>query len=349
MMTELTIQRYDTANMRRLLENFPHQIEEAVKIGKAAKIPYKASAIADVTVSGLGGSAIGGDLLRSYLAEDLDIPFQVNRNYELPEYVGRKSFVIISSYSGGTEETIAAHRDARKRGAMVLCVTSGGETEQLARKFRQPVIKIPKGYPPRTALGFSFFPTLIAFMKMKLVSGKDKEIAETVRLLKQKARVFMALNEDNPALELAKKLYNRLPIIYSAADRFDAVNVRWRGQLSENAKILAFGNVIPEMNHNELVGWRVLQRHMNEMAVVFLRDKGEHPRIQTRMKITKGIVSEFAPRVVEAWSDGSSLLARMFSLIALGDWTSYYLAILNGIDPTPVRVIDYLKWELGKT
>src|SRR5262249_28736678 len=154
--------------------------------------------------------AIGGDLLRSYLAEELEVPFQVNRNYVLPEYVGKDSLVIISSYSGGTEETIAAHRDARKRSAMVLCITSGGETAQLASKFRQPMIKIPKGYPPRTALGFSFFPTLIAMMKMKLIPSKDKEIAETIALLKKKTKAFLALNEDNPALGIARKLYNRL-------------------------------------------------------------------------------------------------------------------------------------------
>jgi len=147
---------------------------------------------------------------------------------------------------------------------------------------------------------------------------------------------------------LAKQLANKLPIIYSSSARLDAVNVRWRGQLSENAKVLAFGNVLPEMNHNELVGWKVLQRHMNDMAVVFLHDKGDHPRVQIRMKITRSIVSEFCNRVSDVESEGSSLLARMFSLIYLGDWTSYYLALLNGIDPTPVRIIDYLKWELGK-
>ena len=127
------------------------------------------------------------------------------------------------------------------------------------------------------------------------------------------------------------------------------VNVRWRGQLAENAKVLAFGHVIPEMNHNEIVGWKVLQRQMSEMAVVFLRDKFEHPRIKERMKITKGIVSEFANKIIEVESEGTSLLARMFSLISLGDWTSYYLALLNGVDPTPVRIIDYLKWELSKS
>jgi glucose/mannose-6-phosphate isomerase len=347
-MNESSVQLYDRGNMRKLLVEFPRQAEEAVRIGRAAKIPYRASAIGEIVVTGLGGSAIGGDLLRSYLSESLRIPFAVNRHYSLPAYVGKKSLVIVSSYSGGTEETIAAHLDARKRKAMVLCVTSGGETERLAKKFKQPVVKIPKGLPPRTALAYSFFPSLIALAKMKLIASRDAEIAETIALLAKKSKLYASLRGDNPALELARQLYNKLPIIYSAADRFDAVNVRWRGQMAENAKVLAFGHVIPEMNHNEIVGWKVLQRLMGDMTAVFLRDKDDHPRIQTRMHITKGIVSEFAGKVIEVNSEGRSLLARTFSLIYLGDWTSYYLALLNGIDPTPVRVIDYLKWELGK-
>ena len=139
-----------------------------------------------------------------------------------------------------------------------------------------------------------------------------------------------------------------MPIIYSPADRYDAVNLRWRGQLEENAKVLAYGNVLPEMNHNELVGWKVLRRLMSEMAVIFLRDRSDHKRVVLRMNLTKGIVSEFASSATEAWSEGKSGLARMFSLIYLGDWVSFYVAMLNGIDPTPVKVIDYLKWELSK-
>ncbi len=348
-MTETTVQRYDTSNMRKLLVGFPQQIEDALRIGKAARIPVKGSAVKNIVVTGLGGSAIGGDILRSYLAEELGIPFIINRQYVLPKFVNKQSLVFVSSYSGSTEETIAAHLDAKKRKAMVVCISTGGETETLAKKFKQPSIKIPKGYPPRTALGYSFFVPLVAMANLKLVRSKDREIAETIRLLKRKAKVYASLNNHNPAYELAKQLYNKLPIIYSSSDRFDAVNVRWRGQLAENAKILAFGHVVPEMNHNELVGWKVLQRHMNDMAVVFLRDKGEHPRVQTRMTITKSIVSEFTNRVVEVQSEGISSLARIFSLIYLGDWTSYYLALLNGVDPTPVRIIDYLKWELGKS
>ena len=313
-------------------------------------LPFRAASIRNIVVTGLGGSAIGGDLLRSYTSATLPVPMIVNRNYVLPEFVDRQSLVIVSSYSGGTEETISAHLDARKRKANVLCITSGGETERLAKKFRQPVIKIPKGLPPRAALGYSFFPLLLAMQKMKFLPPQEAAIRETTALLRKNARLYASLkNTANPAYGLAKKLFMKLPIVYSSADRFDAVNLRWRGQLAENAKVLAFGHVIPEMNHNEIVGWKTLQRIMNDMAVVFLRDRGEHPRVRTRMKITRGIISEFTNHVAEAEAEGTSPLARMFSLVYLGDWTSYYLALLNGMDPSPVRVIDYLKWELAKT
>lgn len=348
-MIETTVQRYDKSNMRKLLVNFPAQVEDAVRIGKQARIPFKGSKVMNIVITGLGGSAIGGDLLRSYAAEELRVPFVVNRHYTVPDFVNSKTLVLVSSYSGGTEETMAAHVDAKKRGAMIVCICSGGETEQLAKKFRHPLIKIPKGYPPRAALAYSFFPSLQIFVSMKLLSSKDKEVKETIVLLQRQSKMYGALNEKNRALNLAKQLYTKLPIVYSSADRFDAVNVRWRSQLAENAKVLAFGHVLPEMNHNEIVGWKVLQRQMSEMAVIFLRDDDEHPRIRERMRITKGIVSEFSNKIIEAHSEGKSLLARMFSLIYLGDWTSYYLALLNGVDPTPVRIIDYLKWELTKS
>ena len=348
-MNESTILRYDKSNMRKTLFDFSTQVEEAVQIGMRARIAIDGSAIRNIVVTGLGGSAIGGDLLRSYLIGDLRIPFIVNRHYFLPEFVDERTLVIVSSYSGSTEETIAAHLDARKRRAKVLCISSGGETSRLANKFKQPLITIPKGYPPRAALGYSFFPLLIALQRMKLIKPRDSDIRETMTLLKRKAKVYSSLvPEKNLALHTARQLYGKLPVVYSSADRFDVVNLRWRGQLGENSKVLSFGNVLPEMNHNELVGWRVLQRQMQDIAVLFLHDKGDNERVKIRMDVTKGIVSEFASRIIDLHSEGKSLLARMFSLIYLGDWTSYYLAILNGIDPTPVKVIDYLKWELEK-
>jgi glucose/mannose-6-phosphate isomerase len=219
----------------------------------------------------------------------------------------------------------------------------------LAKKHGHSFIKIPGGLPPRAALGYSFFPILMSLIKMKFISSRNNDIKETISLLKKKSQVYSTLNPNkNTTLSIAQSLFNKLAIIYSSADRLDSVNIRWRGQLSENSKVLAFGNTLPEMNHNELVGWKVLKKEMSSMAVIFLKDKDDHKRVQVRMNIMDGIVQEFASNVIHVSSEGNSLLARIFSLVHMGDWVSYYLAILNGVDPTPVKVIDYLKNELAK-
>ena len=348
-MTEQEILQHDNRNMRRLLVEFPLQIEDALRIANRARVHLNTRRIQNIVVTGLGGSAIGGDLLRSFLADELSIPLIVNRHYFLPDFVDARSLVIVSSYSGNTEETISSHKDAAKRKAQVLCVSSNGVTEQLAKKYKHPLVKIPVGFPPRAALGYSFFPVLVVLTRLGIVKAKVAQIKETVALLREKAKEFAVLDQGaNKALALAMRLYNKLPVVYSSAEWFDSVNLRWRGQLCENAKVLAFGHVVPEMNHNELVGWNVLKPQMKQIAVVLLRDARMHPRVAVRMNVMKTIISQYAAEIIEAESEGRSLLARMFSLIYLGDWASFYLAILNGVDPTPVKVIDYLKNELAK-
>jgi glucose/mannose-6-phosphate isomerase len=219
----------------------------------------------------------------------------------------------------------------------------------MAKKFKHPWIQIPPGLSPRAALGYSFFPLLVSLSKLGLIKSKDKDIKETVRLLESKAVIFSnPESAENMPLKLAVMLKNKLPIIYSPAEHLDTVNIRWRGQLAENAKQLSSGHVLPEMNHNELVGWKVLTDLMKQMHVVFLKDTGTHRRVALREEITKNIVSQYAGGVTEVESEGKSLLARMFSLIHYGDWVSLYLAILNNEDPEPVAVIDFLKSELAK-
>ncbi|MFI5253179.1 MAG: bifunctional phosphoglucose/phosphomannose isomerase [Bacteroidota bacterium] len=355
-MTENEIQKYDSLNMRRLIAEFPNQVQEAVIIGRKFARPFSSASIRNIVVAGLGGSAIGGDILRAYSSAKLRIPFQVNRHYYLPEFVGERCLVIISSYSGNTEETLAVHEDAMKRKAKIVCISSDGEIARRSRKYKQPLITIPGGLPPRAALGYSFFPTLILMYKFGFIPSPEKAIKETISLLSKKSLIYgNAQGKNNPAFAIAKKLYGKLPIIYSAADRFDVVNLRWRGQISENAKVLAYGHVYPEMNHNELVGWsksfhsgNTTTPQMDKMAIVYLRDKEDYKRIQMRIDITKPIIGKCASDIIEVHSEGTSLLARMFSLIYLGDWVSYYLAILNKVDPTPVKVIDFLKNELAK-
>ncbi len=348
-MTFEEIYSLDTSNMYRLIKEFPTQVSEAITIGKSATVRINARRIDQIVLCGLGGSAIGGDLLRSYLADELEIPFLINRHYTLPKFVGSNSLVIISSYSGNTEETNTAHREAIKRRAKIICISSNGKTEELAKNKRLPFIKVPGGLPPRAALGYSFFPLLITLTKIGLIKNKAREMKDTVVLLKEKSEEYCNLDPaSNKALQLAELLHNRLGVIYSSTERFDAVNTRWRSQIAENAKSLTFGHILPEMNHNEIVGWKTLKEQLREIQVLLLRDKDDHRRVQNRMDITKAIIGEYNSRITEVWSEGSSLLARMFSLVYLGDWVSYYLAILHSEDPTPVKAIDYLKGELAK-
>jgi glucose/mannose-6-phosphate isomerase len=335
--------------MYALIKGFPDQVREAVRIGNEATIGLSSRGIRNIVLCGLGGSAIGGDLLKSYLSGELEVPFLVNRHYTLPAFVGPATLVLISSYSGKTEETTTAHREALRRKARVLCISSNGLTEQLAASSKGPFIRIPGGLPPRAALGYSFFPLLLALGKIGLVKDKTREIGETITLLTQKGAEYGAPDPAvNLALQLAHQLQGRLGVVYSSTEHFDAVNTRWRGQIAENAKSLCFGHVLPEMNHNELVGWKALKDQMHDMQVIFLRDRQDHPRVRVRMDITKELISQYTPHIAEVWSEGTTLLTRMLTLVSLGDWVSYYLAILHREDPWPVAVIDHLKNELAK-
>jgi glucose/mannose-6-phosphate isomerase len=263
--------------------------------------------------------------------------------------VGKNTLVIISSYSGNTEETISAYKDALKRKARILCISTSGEVAKIAKKNKNPRIEIPPGLSPRAALGYSFFPLLVVLNRLGLINSKDREIKETIQLLKNKSELYRnPESSDNATLKLAERLKGRFPVIYSPAEHLDTVNLRWRGQIAENAKQLSSGHVLPEMNHNELVGWNVLKELMQGMHVIFLKDLGTHKRVAIRENITKQIISQYAGEVTDVASEGKGLLARVFSLIYFGDWVTLYLAILNTVDPEPVAVIDYLKIELGK-
>ena len=344
--TKEQITPIDKQNMRKLLVEFPSQVETAIAIGKNASVKLNLKNINSIVLTGLGGSAIGGDLLRSYLADELKIPFYVSRHYFLPNFVNKNSLVIVGSYSGNTEETISAYKDAIKKGAKILVVSSGGVVSEMAKKNKHSVVKIPGGLPPRAALGFSFFPILVALAKLGIVKNQNKFLTETVKMLKDKSVEYST--ENNSAIDLAEKLFKKLPIVFSSADKFDSVNTRWRGQINENSKQLSYGHVFPELNHNEIVGWESLTELMKSSHIIYLRDKADHKRVSLRMNITKSIIGKLSSGVTEVYSSGNSLLTRIFSVIHLGDWVSLYLAVLNKVDPTPVVKINFLKNELEK-
>lgn len=345
-MNRAEVTQNDPSKMVELIRAFPLQIEEAVRIGMSQKLPMNTRGVRAIVVTGLGGSAIGGDLLRCFLADELAVPLIVNRSYGLPEFVDSSTLVIVSSYSGNTEETIAAHREALKRKARVLAISSDGMTATLAKRNRGACVTIPAGFPPRAALAYSFFPLLIAIWRMGFVAPKARAITETVAVLSEmSARYGDVEAQGNRALELATTLHGTIPVIYSPS-HLEAVNLRWRGQIAENAKQLAYGNVLPEMNHNEIVGWKALPHLLKSFSVVFLADRETHRRVRPRLQYTDEVLRTRAASVSVVESIGRSRLARTFSLVHTGDWVSLYLAVLNREDPTPVSVIDALKDRL---
>ena len=339
--------------MLEILESFPLQIERAKDIGDGISLPSGfGGTIRNVVCTGLGGSAIGADIARSLTQGEIALPFLVNRNYSLPAFVNKNSLVIVSSYSGNTEETLGAYRDARRKKAAIVVITSGGVLEREASKDGVPVVTIPPGLPPRCALGFAFFSLLILLSKLKLIKDKSKDIRETITLLGHMQRTELgmgACGKKNRAKVIAKALHRRFPVIYAACDHVDSVATRWRGQLAENSKTLASSHLFPEMCHNEIVGWENPLFFLKGSAVVMLRDRGDLGRVSKRMDIVKDILRRQRVDVVEVRSEGRSLLGRIFSLVYIGDFVSFYLAALNGCDPTPVDRISYLKERLAKS
>lgn len=347
------IQKCDPANMRELIHHVPDQMKEAERIGGALVLDDRLGrGISNLVFAGLGGSAIGADFVRSYLAHEFQLPIIVNRHYRLPRFVDEKTLLILSTYSGDTEEVLASFDEGLARKARLLVIASGGEITRRAQSRLIPLIQIPKGLPPRAALAYSVIPLLIALSKIGFPNVyRSEELKETRELLQTLADTRYGISiplGKNRAKQLAKDMLERYPIIYSAADYFDAVALRWRGQIEENAKALSSHHLFPELTHNELAGWKHPKQLIRQFVVFLLRDSGDHARVQMRMDLAAELIQNSGTKVIQIFSEGKSLLARMFSLICLGDWASFYLAVLYGTDPTPVEAIQKLKRELAK-
>ena len=318
----------DNSNMLKVIEDFPHQCKTALELPKGMAVSGK---VDKIIVVGMGGSAVGGDLLKIYM-HNSKIPVFVVRDYKVPNFVDENSLVFAVSYSGNTEETISAYADALKKKAKIVAVTTGGQLGVMAKK----VIKIPSGLQPRAALGYLFFPVLGILNNSGIVDVKGKEIEEMFDIL-SKTDDFKIVGE-----RIAKKIGLRTPLIYSS-ELLGAVAYRWKTQFNENSKVAAFHHVLSEMNHNEIAGYQNVNKQ--DFIAIFIRDAQDNDRIKLRMDVTKEIVSTRVD-VEEVFTRGEGLLARMFSAIYYGDFASYYLALANRIDPTPVTVIENLKKKL---
>lgn len=339
----------DPQGMREHLRRFPEQLAEALKLGRESRLKVAGEGVSSVVAAGMGGSAMGGELAAAVLSARMHVPFVVVRNYAMPEHVGPGTLVYVSSYSGNTEETLSAFADARERGARIVCSTTGGELGRLADENGLSVITLPAGYPPRAALAFGLVPLLVVLAKLGLAPEPDADVTDAMRTAEEAVRRFGVETESpsNPAKELATWLHGVTPVVYGTLPVTSAAATRWCGQMAENSKIVAHRNELPEMNHNEIVGWSCAQPFGGTARVVFLRDEDDHPRVSRRIEITGEIVRENGAETREVFSFGRSPLARMLSLVQLGDYVSLYLALLAGVDPTPVRPIDRLKGALA--
>lgn len=344
------IREIDKENMLKLLLDFPKQCKEASKFVDDILIPSDYRDVRNIVFAGMGGSAIGGDIVKAVVRNQASVPIFVNRNYTIPEFLNSETLFIAISYSGNTEETLCSFKAAKSAGAKIITVTSNGQVEKLASEARFPCIKVPKGQPPRTSLGYLFIPLLSVLSRLDFIDlNLQSDIEESIELLSKMIdkELRPEIEDGNLAKELARNIYGKLPIIY-ASQEMEPVATRWKGQMCENAKNLAYCNIFPEMNHNEIEGWNYPADLFGKCCVVMLRDEDDHRMTKARMDITTELIEEYPDVVKEVKSRGKSLLARIFSLICLGDWTSFYLAMLNEVNPTPVSRITVLKKRLDQ-
>ncbi len=344
---EKAVRRFDRSGMLRFLREFPQQVAAARKL-KERPVLKSQKDVAGILFSGLGGSAICGDLFRGAFSDRLAIPIFTNRDYSLPAWVNQKTLAVLISYSGNTEETLTAYREARRRKTALGIVSSGGKLSEMAKKDGVPLITVPAGYPPRTALGYLFFGSLSLLDSAGILKVPETSFSELLQAVRKTAAENDPQNnfDENPGRRLAAALKNTIPVIYSAAF-LSGTATRWKTQIEENSKNLAFTGNLPEMNHNEVVGWDCPVEALKRLSVIFLRDREDEPPVKKRFAITAGLLQ---PRrfFAEAESTNKNRLARLFSMIVFGDWVSYYLALENGSDPTPVERITLLKKRLAK-
>ena len=326
--------------MKKLIQDFTNQIAKAIVIGNAYTPSEKGRKLSNVLISGLGGSGIGGTIAAEVVASEAGIPIVTNSGYFIPGFVDDETLFVACSYSGNTEETLSAANLAHEKGAKIVVISSGGKLKEMAEAHQWDYIGIPGGQPPRASFGLSFPEVLYVLHAYGIISKKfEKDLEAAMKLLDDNEAAIQ-----KEALEVTEKLFGKIPVIY-AADGFGGVATRFRQQINENSKMLCWHHVIPEMNHNELVGWRTKN---DDLAVVLFRNESDYKRIQARMEINKRTFAEYTNTTVEIWSKGESDLQRSLYLIHIGDWITYFLAEKKGIDETEVKVIDHLKGELAK-
>ena len=343
----LNLNKLDPEDMYTQIFRFPDQLKNALDIGMNHHLKIKNTTISGVVIAGMGGSGIGGELIKTLTAHSATVPIEIVKDYSIPFWVGPSTLVICISYSGNTEETLSCYNQALVKGAKILGITTGGKLFARLKKDRCDFIKIPGGNPPRASLAYLAIPALIYLTDLGLCSKRIKdEIVQSVVFLLEIREAFSEQSESNPTIILATKIFNSIPIIYGDARYTSSVALRLRGQLEENAKMLGFHHSLPEMNHNEIVGYLNNPSILKQIGIIWLIDKDQHPSCILRQSLTKNLIGDTVKYQKDIVSLGKCLTERLLYLVNFCDWVSFWCAILHGTDPTPVKLIDELKQKL---
>lgn len=337
------IATYDQEGMLGVIDGFPSQCREAIELGERFEFTPPGT-IERVVICGMGGSAMAGDIARRFAS----VPLFVNRGYDIPGFVGPETLLVAVSYSGNTAETLSSLDQGIRAGAHVMGISSGGRLKESAPARGIPFLEVPRGYQPRAAMGYLALPLLVILGRL----GLRKEIgpfeALIDRLDQVKAQCTAQVpTSKNPAKALAQSLNGRIPVIYGTADNTDLVAMRTKTQINENAKQPAFWNVFPELNHNEILALVRADLFANPF-VLLLQNGYDRPEVRARMEIMMGLFKEHDIPFSVATAEGETQLAQVLSQIYFGDYLSIYLALLGGVDPTPVKLIEGFKKALAR-
>jgi glucose/mannose-6-phosphate isomerase len=340
----------DPDDMLGRIAELPQQCCDAWRNVQSFEFPPEYRQVSKIVILGMGGSAIGGDLLRALAEPECAVPIVTNRDYTVPAFVNADTLVIASSYSGNTEETLAAFEQARERDAALLAITTDGKLARRARELGVPLLTFDYKSQPRAALGYSLVSLIGIVQKLGFIGDKTtdlKEAAIVMEALQEEIRETVP-SAQNPAKQLAERLYEHLPVVYGAGYLAEVAH-RWKTQFNENAKAWGFFEQLPELNHNAVLGYQFPSDLAEKVVVVMLTSSLVHPRNKVRFQVTQEILTKQGVACEVVSARGESPLAQMLSAIHFGDYVSCYLAMLYEVDPTPVKVINYLKERLAQS
>ena len=341
--------KLDTENMLKHIDALPDQLDSAYKLGLSLVLPA-IKPVERIVVAGMGGSAIGADLIAAYLADRLPVPFLVHRDYDLPAFAaGNHTFVVVSSHSGNTEEALSAFKIARERGCQLLAICTGGSLEEESRKAGIPVWKFEHTGQPRAAVGYSFGLLLALLTRLQLIHDQTEEVGLAHAVMTE---LQTRIRADVPVLQNAAKrqagqYINRHVTIF-ASGFLVPVARRWKTQFNEVAKAFAAFEALPEADHNTLAGIYNPEQHISQEYAMFLAASLDHPRNLARVAKTRQILMLEGIGTDTFNAKGETRLAQIWSSLLFGDYVAYYLAMLYDIDPTAIPPITALKEEMSR-